>query len=322
MKAIFHGVRGSIPTPLDNQQLTQKVETLVTGIFDDIVNQKIWSRGEIHAYLQGVEFSNLRTYGGNTPCIEVLSDSGDRLILDAGSGIRSLGLTLLKGVLGQGMGEAHILLSHFHHDHIQGLPFFVPLFIAGNRIHYYSGFPDALDIIKNQFGAPYFPVEFDMLASRQDATCLQPGQEYPINGFRVGIHPLNHPGGCFAWRIEADGQTLIYATDSEFLVQGDSEYAEYRSFFHDADCLIVDTQYSILEALTHKSGWGHSPYNIDIDLAVLAGIKRLVFFHYDPMMSDTEITRALQEAREYQNLLYRDSPLRLELSWEGRELKL
>jgi phosphoribosyl 1,2-cyclic phosphodiesterase len=322
MKVIFHGVRGSIPTPLSNEQLSQKVETIITGMVDNIVAKKIRTREDVRKYLMESEFQLTRTFGGNTPCVEVLAENGDRLILDAGSGIRPLGFSMLKEGFGQGKGTAHILFSHFHFDHIQGLPFFIPIFIPGNVIHYYGGASDILSIIQGQFVGPYFPVEFKMLGSKQDATTLVPGKNYVINGFQVSIHPLNHPNTSYAYRVDRDGKSLVYATDSEFMDRPPEEYESYRRFFRDADCFIVDTQYSMVDSLTTKIGWGHSSYNIDIDLAVGSGIKRLYFFHYDPMMNDEEIVRTLKEAMEYRNVMHPDSHLMLGLASEGLLVQL
>ncbi len=290
----------------------------MTGMVDNIVAKKIRTREDVHKYIEGAEFYKTRTYGGNTPCIEVLAENGDRLILDAGSGIRSLGFSLLKEGFGQGQGTAHILFSHFHFDHLQGLPFFIPVFIPGNTIHYYGGVPDILPIIQGHFKGPYFPVEFSMLGSKQDAMTLQVGKVYDINGFKVSLYPLNHPNVSYAYRIERDGKVLVYATDSEFMDRPIEEYESYRKFFKDADCFIVDTQYSMVDSLTTKIGWGHSSYNIDIDLAVGSGVRKLFFFHYDPQMSDVEIAKTLQEAQEYRKTMYPNSNIVLDLAYEGQ----
>ncbi len=322
MKVIFHGVRGSIPTPLSNSQLAQKIETMITGMVDSIIAKKIRTRSDVQKYIKSTEFHTARTYGGNTPCVEVVAENGDRLILDAGSGIRPLGFSMLKDGFGQGKGTAYILFSHFHFDHIQGLPFFIPVFIPGNIIHYYGGVPDIMNIIKGQFVSPYFPVEFDMLKAHQTATTLVSDAVYTINGFKVSIHPLNHPNSSFAYRVERDGKSMIYATDSEFMDRPPAEYESYRSFFSDADCFIVDTQYSMMDSLTTKIGWGHSSYNIDIDLAVSSMVRKLFFFHYDPQMGDAEIAKTLHEAQEYQDVMYPNSELTLDLAYEGQIVEL
>lgn len=325
MKAVFHGVRGSIPTPLSPGQVEYKTQSLALDIFDRIKSKKIKTREDVKKYLRKAGIPRTATFGGNTPCVEVIADGGQRLILDAGSGIRQLGMSLMKDEkekLGKGQGSCHILFSHFHFDHIQGIPFFVPVFIPGNTVNYYGGVPEIVEIIAGQFKGPYFPVEFDKLGAKQTGTTLEQDKSYDINGFKVSLHALNHPNRSFAYRIEKDGKTLVYATDSEFMDRPTEEYASYKKFFANADCFIVDTQYAILDSMTTKFGWGHSSPNIDIDLAHASGVKSLYFFHYDPLISDEDIVKTFRETERYRLAMHPDSPLTLKLSYEGLTVPL
>jgi phosphoribosyl 1,2-cyclic phosphodiesterase len=322
VEVVFYGVRGSIPTPLTGEQVFRKVSEVSALVLENALEGKLGTRAELAGFLSGLGFGRTCTFGGNSPCVEVLAGNGDRLILDAGSGIRPLGLGLMKTDLGKGKGRADILFSHFHFDHIQGLPFFVPVYIPGNKITYYGGVPDVLEIMKGQFRAPYFPVEWETLSSTQEGVTLVPGEPVDIAGFKVSIHPLNHPNKSFAYRIERDGKSLVYATDSEFMDRPAGEYDAYKRFFADADCLIVDAQYAILDSMTSKFGWGHSSYNIDIDLAKAAGVKTMYFFHYDPVISDEEIERVFREAMEYRDGMHPDCGLKLGLSREGLKIKI
>ena len=217
MKIVFHGVRGSIPSPLPPSLISEKIEAVGLEVFDRVRSKKIRTRDDAIRFMKKTAFQKISTFGGNTPCVEVLGENGDRLILDAGSGIRSLGMSLMKEGFGKGQGVCHILFSHFHFDHIQGVPFFVPVFIPGNTVNYYGGVADIVSLIAQQFKSPYFPVEFDKLGAKQNGFTLEPDRDYDIAGFKVRLHELNHPNRSFAYRIERDGKAVVYATDSEFM---------------------------------------------------------------------------------------------------------
>jgi phosphoribosyl 1,2-cyclic phosphodiesterase len=322
MKVIFHGVRGSIPTPLTSRQISDKIEAAGLEIFEKTRTKKFRTPKDVSRHLKRSGIHKSGTFGGNTPCVEVLAENGDRLILDAGSGIRALGVSMLREGFGKGQGSCHILFSHFHFDHIQGIPFFIPVFIPGNTINYYGGIPDIVNVIAGQFKGPYFPVEFDKLGAQQHGHTLEPDREYLISGFKVSLHVLNHPNRSFSYRIERDGKVLVYATDSEFMDRPAEEYASYRKFFADADCFIVDTQYAILDSMTTKFGWGHSSPNIDIDLAHSAGVKSLYFFHYDPLISDEDIVKTFRQSERYRLAMHPKSRLKLRLSYEGLTVKI
>lgn len=324
MEVTFYGVRGSVPTPLTADQVFAKVRDVAAEVLAKALSGRLRSPDELPAFLGSLGFGRTCFFGGNTPCVEVVATdgSGDRLVLDAGSGIRPLGAELMKGPLGQGRGHLDILFSHFHYDHIQGLPFFAPLFVPGNRIRFHGGVPDILGILAGQFRAPYFPVEWEQLASEREGKTLEEGRTEEIAGFRVRIHGQKHPNRSFAYRIERQGKVLVYATDSELIDLSVEELEAYRDFFSGADCIIADTQYAIIEAATSKRGWGHSPYNIDIDLAAAAGARSMYFFHYDPAATDADIEAAYREALEYLRTMHPASRMKVGLSREGLKVRL
>lgn len=324
MEITFYGVRGSIPTPLTGEQVFAKVKDVAREVLEKTLTGRLRSPDDLPGFLGSLGFARTCFFGGNTPCVEVAATdgSGDRLVLDAGSGIRLLGLELMKGPMGKGQGGVDILFSHFHFDHIQGLPFFVPLFVPGNRIRFYGGVPGVLEILREQFRGPYFPVEWEQLASTKEGVTLPEGQTVEVAGFRIRTHPQKHPNRSFAYRIERGGKVLVYATDAELIDLSVEELEAYRNLFADADCVIVDTQYAIVEAATSKRGWGHSPYNIDIDLAAAAGAKSMYFFHYDPMATDSDIEAAYREAGEYLRTMHPASRMKIGLSREGLKVRL
>ena len=254
--------------------------------------------------------STLR-YGGNTSCVEVRTDSGELLIFDGGTGARELGLALAKA----GPVRAHVFIGHTHADHIQGLPFFVPAFLPGSHLTIYGpagidrSFPHAMS---GQMDYAYFPVPFQELPARLDFEELGEGA-FSIGSTRVQAQYLNHTAPCLGYRVEAGGAALVYATDHEphafpcwrpdrpdgsyapdaLLHPGDAGHAE---LLRDADLVIHDSQYTAAE-YPAKHGWGHSPIEYVVDLALVGGVRRLALFHHDPTRDDEAVDGLLAAAR-------------------------
>ena len=229
--------------------------------------------------------------GGNTSCVEVTA--GDtRIVLDAGSGLRTLGDSLVA----RGPTETTILLSHLHWDHIQGLPFFVPIYIPGNRIEVISGPNGVLPLeqaLRRQMCAPFFPVEFDEVSTQLRAREVRGQQPFHVGPVRVFAAKLNHPDPVYGYRLEVGGKSIVYATDTEHYACVDPTL---RSLAADADILIYDAQYTP-EEYPAKVGWGHSTWSAGAELARAAGVKQLVLFHHDPRRSDAQVAELEGRAR-------------------------
>lgn len=230
-------------------------------------------------------------YGGNTTCLEV-GVAGDRiLVIDAGTGIRSLGLEI-------GASEAlslSLLLTHFHWDHIQGIPFFTPLYSARNHLDIYSPRPvaEALEILEGQMSAPLFPVPFECLAAvRQFHQVLEPFQVGPI---RVTPFPLNHPQGASGYRLDCAGHAIVHACDHEPGVNAVDE--QIVRLAEGADVLICDAQYTPAE-YEHRRGWGHGTWLDSVKMAKHAGVQQLVLTHHDPDHDDDFLDGVLACARQ------------------------
>jgi phosphoribosyl 1,2-cyclic phosphodiesterase len=227
--------------------------------------------------------------GGNTSCVEVTA--GDtRIVLDAGSGLRALGDELLAS----GVSQTTILLSHLHWDHIQGLPFFTPIYVPGHRVDVVAG-PCGLplaDALRRQMSAPFFPVEFDEVAAQVRPRDARPGEPLRIGDVVVRMARLNHPDPVFGWRLEHGGRSIVYATDTEHYACVDPVLLRLAA---GADVLIYDAQYTPEEyrgdagAGSAKVGWGHSTWQAGVELARAAGVRQLVLFHHDPRRDDDAV---------------------------------
>jgi phosphoribosyl 1,2-cyclic phosphodiesterase len=231
--------------------------------------------------------------GGNTSCVEVRC-GGTRLVLDAGTGLRRLGDTMMAA---QAL-DATLLLSHFHWDHIQGLPFFVPAYLRQSELRVVGMRGAALTLeqtLATQMQAPVFPVRFDQLGARLALDEITPGASFALGDVRVRTALLDHPGGSLGYRIEHGGNVVVYATDVEL---GGAAEPSLRALAHEADVLVMDAQYLPEEYRNAKVGWGHSTFDAVARLARESRVKNLVLFHHDPTRSDAGVAAIEAAARE------------------------
>lgn len=233
--------------------------------------------------------------GGNTSCVEVRAPDGTILVLDVGTGARPLGYHLMAEAGGAAF-KTHILFSHFHWDHLQGLPFFAPLYTPGNEVCFYAVMADGeLDtLLQGQMRSPYFPVPFAEVAAATDAVTLQAGRTVQIGPFSVLPFPVNHPQGAHGFRIECGGAVFVYATDYEHGVPAFD--AGLREVARSADLLVSDAQYTPDEYPLRR-GWGHTTWNEAARFATEAGVKQLVLFHHDPSHDDDALARICEQAQ-------------------------
>ncbi|MEK7863225.1 MAG: MBL fold metallo-hydrolase [Chloroflexota bacterium] len=232
-------------------------------------------------------------YGGNTSCVEVRDSSGALLVLDAGTGLRELGINLM-GANGSRPFTIDLLLSHLHWDHIQGIPFFRPAFVPNSTMRIRG--PRQSRSMKELLGMgmddPFFPVDLDDLPATLDIGELEDGCDERIGPYRVRAAGIFHPAPSLAYRIEADGRSLVYATDTEDQFSGKPN--PVIPLAEGADTLIHDAQYLQSD---FKPTWGHSTIDAAIEVAARAKVKRLILYHHDPDRSDDALDHIGRDAQ-------------------------
>ncbi len=295
-----------------------------------------------------VSGTNYTRYGGNTSCVSLTSDTGHLFIFDCGSGARELGNYLLSEQWRPAFEDKHerngksyspakningyIFLSHTHWDHIQGFPFFSPVFEPGNRFNIigWSNCSQTLgSILAGQMEYIYFPVSMDDLPSKLEFYSIRHG-EARLDQAKVTGRQLKHPTPSTAYRVELAGKVLVYATDHEpiklppleanTLLADELLDTELIHWARGADILIHDAQYSAAE-LVEKAGWGHSSIEVAVDTAIKAEVKTLILFHHDPSHDDAQIDALLSTARE-RAVLLGNGKLEVQAAFDGMKLDL
>jgi len=272
-------------------------------------------------------------YGGNTTCIEVRTDNNDLIILDGGTGIFTFAQQLVK----ESPITAHIFNTHSHWDHIQGLPFFIPIFIPGNTIHLYGAFdpisgagPERIMNIQMQYS--YFPVREAEMRSRIHYVTVMPHEAIKIGETTITPTLLSHPVVNLGYRIACNGKSIFFTGDHEphynIYEPGEEGYADYQALIEEqsqsiidamknVDILIADSSYTN-EEYPSKKGWGHGTFDSCIEMAMAAGAKVLYCTHHEPTRSDDDLEKVFAEALARHNCKNLD----VRLAREGDEIKI
>lgn len=316
MKLTFWGTRGSMPTPLRNAELEEKLLTIIRELPADLNIRDVEA---VRSYIRTLPPLMHETAGGNTPCIEIRA-ANQIIVLDAGTGLRELGRALMNEAFGQGKGTLHLFISHPHWDHVQGFTMFYPLFVAGNRIEVY-GVHDFEAVMRHQLDPMVWPVQLEHLRAQVTFHTLSPDASICLGDVCVDLMKNQHPGDSYSFRIRDLYSTLVYMTDVEYKELTPESLESYIAFLHGADALIFDAQYTLREAW-QRVDWGHSSAMIGVDLARAAGVKRLYLFHHDPLTNDEKLNQILRDTRIYQAQTGAEECCRVEIAIEGKTVDL
>lgn len=292
-KTQFWGVRGSLPAPKTPQMVREFLAAHLTEFAK--------SQQSVESYLQSLLPWQSGGFGGDTSCVEVEAGA-TQIIIDAGSGLRRLGERMMRGPCGQGRGEVHLFFTHFHWDHVIGLPFFTPIFIPGNTIHFYAVQPELEACVRQVFCKPLFPVPFAALPSKIHFHRLEPRRPFTHGAMQITPYQLDHPDPCWGYRIEAETvkgrRSYAHSVDNEATRVTPADLGEDVKLYRGADLCYFDAQYTLQEFLKHVS-WGHATAPVGIEIGLREGVKAIVFAHHDPAASDQKIAEAERQTREF-----------------------
>ncbi len=340
MKVTFWGVRGSIPTPAHATDNLWKLEQ----ILDSALKAGLTGGNAIKEFIAALPPHLVHPVGGNTPCVEV-RHGDDLIVLDAGSGLRRLGLELNRGsVFSQNdlylaieaghslteygqreidyKGLINFFITHTHWDHLQGFPFFAPAYNPAAEIVIHGRAADDLSqaFEAQQMAPSMFPIALGGMEAQISFKTF-PAEGLQIGGLNIRALPVPHPGGSLAFRVEAGGRSIVYATDYEFPSIDSPEAGAFIDFIKNADLFISDTQYTYLESAA-KEGWGHYTAFGAIDLALRGGVAALYMFHHDPGHTEANLFENLEKPRAYHTMMSGGGSMTIELAMEGLTVEI
>lgn len=313
----FWGVRGSCPTPVAPEELRRKIASVVQRIrSEDILNTD-----RRQAFLAKLPPELFGTVGGNTDCLEIRTVENSMVIFDTGTGLRELEKRVKRHR--EEIREYHIFMSHFHYDHLLGLPYFGALYDPRNHVTFYSPYPAMERIMTKFMSKPYHPVGWDSFAAATEFRILSKGERVEIGGAAIDWIRRNHPDGSISYKISESGRSFIYSTDTELT---DKDFRRTRAnldYFKGADALVLDAQYTLGEAI-EKYNWGHSSYSLAVEFAREFDIASLYLFHHEPLNDDAEMEGILRSARWYDSRLdtRKGRAVTIDLAREGSEIEL
>lgn len=318
MKARLWGTRGSLPSPLNADDVKNKIATALVQAggrhFADRDAALQWMSSALPFEVAGA-------FGGNTSCVQIETGNDEYLLCDAGSGIRVFGNRVLAERAGK-PGVYHLLMSHLHWDHIMGFPFFTPAYIPGNTLRIYGCHTNIEAAFRRQHGAPSFPVNFDSLGADIEFITLEAGRTTTIAGVEVTPKLQLHEGDSYGYRLEQAGKSIVYSTDSEHKPEDIQQTNEFVEFFRNADIVIFDAMYSFAEAVSVKEDWGHGSNVSGVEICQMADVKHLVLFHHEPVHDDARIAATLSETRRLEQLTREQRhKMRVTSAYDGLELQ-
>jgi len=317
MRVRFWGTRGSLPVALGADALRAKLRRVLR----EASGRRFTTAEDIDTFLDTQPFALAGTYGGNTSCVQIDPGGNEYVLCDLGSGARAFAQAIMAkhGADGQ---TYHILVSHLHWDHIMGLPFFTPAYMAGNRLRIYGGHAELEMALRRQQDRPSFPVDFSAFKATIEFIHLDTARAYDIAGMRVTVKLQRHAGDSYGYRFEGGGRSVVYSTDSEHTLADPLDTQGFVDFFRDADLVIFDAMYSLADAISVKADWGHSSNIVGVELCQMARVGHLCLFHHEPAIDDEAISHLLVDAQRLEELTSEGNGLRVSAAYDGMEIML
>ncbi len=353
LKIKYWGVRGSVPSPISDEQVLEKCVSLVMRLAKDGGTEKLFGspidEQQVLNYLKSLSPALRGTYGGDTSCVEIQAANSPLIIFDAGTGIRHFGKALFSRMFGKQninplssnadhARDLHLFFSHYHWDHLQGFPFFGPGFVSGPmkvNISFYgkrNTQQRLSEVLEGQQQCPNFPVDWEDMPCGK--TFFELGrlemEKVQLGDALVTYCELTHPDAVFAYAVEVNGKKFVYATDTE---HKDSVDPRLVRLCKGANILYYDSQYTPEEYIgtpntltgpLTKFDWGHSTYEWAVKTALTAGIQEVVLGHHEPLRDDFLLDDLLSRACTFkENMLklpeFRGGELKVSLAHQGME---
>ncbi|WP_298393479.1 MBL fold metallo-hydrolase [Azonexus hydrophilus] len=281
------------------------------------------NRAAIDEFVDSLPFAVSSTFGGNSSCVEIVADCPEHIICDMGSGARPLGQAKIARFGVPNPQTYHIFVSHLHWDHLMGFPFFTPMYIPGNRIVIHGCHAQLEEAIRLQMRAPCFPVDYSQAGAKIEFDLMTPGKPHFICGLNVTPKLQLHAGDSYGYRFDSVDKSVVYSTDSEHKLDDIESFDEFIRFFDKADLVIFDAMYSLAEAASVKSDWGHSSNVVGVELCQAAAAKKLALFHHEPIHDDKQLSRLLAETRRLEQITRGDrAPLEIVSAYDGLIVEL
>ena len=317
MQLHFWGTRGSLPYSTRPEAIRKKIKTALQLA----VQHKLQEEAAIDTFIDTqLPFDVKASYGCNTSCIEICGGS-EFVICDAGSGLRDFGNHVMQNSA-KPPQTFNIFISHLHWDHIHGFPFFVPAFIPGNTLNIYGCHAQLENAFVRQQEPPYFPLPFTAMGADIHFHLLEPDKVYKVADFDVTAARQSHPGDSYGYAFCKDDKKVVYSTDSEHQEESEQDDYYFFEFAKNADVLIFDAQYNLVEHFFNKHSWGHSCNIVAVELAVRAKAKRLCLFHNEHTVDDHQLEKFLDDTRRYLSFYAPDSALHIDLAYDGLNINL
>ena len=315
----FWGTRGSLPAPLSECAGRVKIrdalfaargQTLETqAAIDDFIDSRL-------------PLSVRGTFGGDTSCVEIITGGDEYVICDLGTGVRELGNHVMAEQAPAAKKCFNVFLSHLHWDHIMGFPFFRPAYVPGNLIRIHSSHAAVSEGLHKQQSDPCFPVDFRALPATIEFVALDPGQTYKIAGLSVTTIKQFHAGDSYGYRFTCADKTIVYSTDCEHKYSNLDQSYPFITFYRNADVLIFDAMYSLVDTISVKEDWGHSSDIVAVELAQAARVKRLVLFHHEPAYDDHMIEEVFADTVRFEEISRPGHKVEVIAAYDGLELEL